>query len=74
MQNATYCHRAWKNKLKSVKPEHQAEMYQILCILRLEQNSEVFKKRITEFTKLWLPTEPDFVQYFSKFYVNRAGW
>lgn len=69
----TNCRRAWKNKLKSVKLEHQAEMYQMLCIIRLEHNPEVFKERIAEFAKFWLPTEPDFVQYFNKFYVNRAG-
>jgi hypothetical protein len=67
-------YRAWKNKLKSVKPEHQPEMYQTLCILRLEHNPNVFQERVTKFTKLWLPIEPDFVQYFNKFYVNRAGW
>ena len=66
-------YRAWKNKLKSVQPTHQAEMYKMLCLIRLEHSPTVFQERVTEFTKFWQPLEPDFVQYFDTYYINRAG-
>lgn len=67
------CSRAWKNKLKSVKPENQMEIYQTLSILAKEVDPSVFQKQMDNFIKLWLPHELNFVQYFIQNYQNRAG-
>ena len=45
----------------------------MLCLLRLEHSPTVFQERVTEFTKFWQPLEPDFVQYFDTYYINRAA-
>lgn len=65
--------RAWKNKLRTVKPENQVEIYQILSILATEIDPSVFEKRMNSFIQIWMPVEPDFVKYFMQNYQNRAG-
>ena len=65
--------RAWKNKIRSVAPQNQAELYQTLCILSSEMDVNVFQTRIAQFTKVWTPIEPDFIKYFSEHYQSRAG-
>ena len=65
--------RAWKNKLRAVKPENQVEMYQTLSVLAKEIDVSVFHKRLSSFVQLWMPIEPDFVRYFSQYYQHRAG-
>ena len=65
--------RAWKNRLKSLKPEHQVEVYQTLTILRLEYDSNTFEDQMAKFVRAWVSSEPEFVQYFNTNYANRAG-
>ena len=65
--------RAWKNKLRAVKPENQVEMYQILSVFAKELDPSVFQKGVSSFIQLWIPIEPDFVKYFILNYQNRAG-
>ena len=74
--HTSYVHvhnRAWKNKLRMVKPENQVEMYQTLSVLVKELDVSVFQKRLSSFVQLWMPIEPDFVKYFTQHYQNRAG-
>ena len=67
------CNRAWKNKLRTAKPENQVELYQTLSVLARELDVSVFQKRLSSFIQLWMPIEPDFVKYFIQYYQNRAG-
>ena len=62
-----------KNKLRTVKPENQMEMYQTLNVLTKEVDVSIFQKRLSSFVQLWMPIEPDFVKYFTQYYQNRAG-
>ena len=64
---------AWKNRLKSVKPEHQVEIYQTLSLLRLEQDHIIFQDRMSKFVQYWMPLETDFIKYISINYANRPG-
>lgn len=65
--------RAWKNHIRSVKQEHQIDIYQALCILESETSMEVFNTRIKQFIDYWKEIEPQFISYFSDNYANRAG-
>ena len=49
--------RAWKNKLRTVTPENQVEIYQTLSILAKEMDPSVFQKQMSSFIQLWLPIE-----------------
>lgn len=66
-------YRAWKNKIKSAKQENQVELYQTLSLLMSEVDPVVFRERITNFVKLWLPIETGFINYFTQYYEGRAG-
>ena len=65
--------RAWKNKLRAVRPENQVEMYQTLSVLAKEIDPSIFQKRQSSFIQLWMPIESDFVKYFMQYYQSRAG-
>ena len=56
-----------------VKSENQVEIYQTLTVLAKETDVALFQKRQSNFTKLWMPIEPEFITYFTKYYENRAG-
>ena len=68
-----YICRAWKNKIRSAKPENQKELYQTLCNLASENDPEVFESRMAQFDKVWSSDEPEFVKYFHQNYENRTG-
>ena len=65
--------RAWKNKLRAVKPENQVEVYQTLSLLAKETDVSVFQKRLSSFIQLWMPIESNFVTYFMQYYQNQTG-
>lgn len=71
--NLVLIYRAWKNKLRTVKPENQVEMYQTLSVLAKETDAALFHQRLSSFILLWTPIEPEFMTYFSKYYEKRAG-
>ena len=69
----SFYNRAWKNRIKSIQPDHQVEVYQTLCIIASEPDPTTFENRIAQFLKVWGPKEPEFAKYFAENYQNRAG-
>ncbi len=66
--------RSWKNHLNMVKnEENKIAIYQTLCILLQEPSVQAFQKLVLDFQQYWFDTEPEFLNYFVNYYLNRQG-
>ena len=64
--------RAWRKKLQEINVDDQPDVYQQICLLRLELDEGKFKQMMANFITQNLENKRTkaFAQYFQK-YVNR---